>query len=75
MLYRMDLAIGEVIKTLKNEGVYKNTIIVYFSDIGEKNDMAIKYPGNVAAMKKKYENRKSEMATPMGDIKKGDKKK
>lgn len=37
--------------------------------------MAIKYPENVAAMKKKYENWKSEMATLMGDIKKGDKEK
>jgi arylsulfatase A-like enzyme len=34
MLYRMDLAIGKVIETLKNEGVYENTIIVYFSDNG-----------------------------------------
>lgn len=34
MLYRMDLAIGKVIKTLKNEGVYENTLIVYFSDNG-----------------------------------------
>lgn len=36
MLYSMNLAIGEVIKTLKNEGVYENTIMVYFFDIGKK---------------------------------------
>jgi arylsulfatase A-like enzyme len=34
MLYRMDIAIGEVIKTLKEEGIYENTIIFYFSDNG-----------------------------------------
>jgi len=34
MIYRMDIAIGEVIKTLKNEGVYDNTLIFYFSDNG-----------------------------------------
>jgi arylsulfatase A-like enzyme len=34
MIHRMDIAVGEVIKTLKNEGVYDNTIIFYFSDNG-----------------------------------------
>ena len=34
MIYRMDLAIGEVIKTLKTEGIYENTLIFYFSDNG-----------------------------------------
>jgi arylsulfatase A-like enzyme len=34
MLYRMDLAIGKVIQTLKDEGVYENTIIIYLSDNG-----------------------------------------
>ncbi len=34
MLHRMDIAIGEVIKSLKDEGVYENTLIFYFSDNG-----------------------------------------
>ena len=34
MLRRMDIAIGEVIKTLKKEGIYENTIIFFFSDNG-----------------------------------------
>ncbi len=34
MIYRMDIAIGEVIKTLKEAGVYENTIIFYLSDNG-----------------------------------------
>lgn len=34
MLHRMDIAIGEVIHTLKEEGVYENTIIFFFSDNG-----------------------------------------
>jgi arylsulfatase A-like enzyme len=34
MIHRMDLAVGEVIKTLKEEGVYENTIIFFFSDNG-----------------------------------------
>lgn len=34
MIYRMDIAVGEVIKTLKNEGIYDNTLIFYFSDNG-----------------------------------------
>ncbi|MDX1284708.1 MAG: sulfatase-like hydrolase/transferase [Draconibacterium sp.] len=34
MLHRMDLAIGKVIQTLKDEGVYENTIVVFLSDNG-----------------------------------------
>jgi len=34
MLHRMDIAIGNVIETLKKEGVYENTIIFFFSDNG-----------------------------------------
>jgi len=34
MLYRMDLAIDKVINTLKEEGVYENTLLFYFSDNG-----------------------------------------
>ncbi len=34
MIYRMDIAVGEVIKTLKATGVYENTILFYFSDNG-----------------------------------------
>lgn len=34
MIYRMDIAVGEVIRTLKEERIYENTIIFYFSDNG-----------------------------------------
>ncbi|MEN8118292.1 MAG: sulfatase-like hydrolase/transferase, partial [Bacteroidota bacterium] len=34
MIHRMDIAVGEVIKTLKDENIYENTIIFYFSDNG-----------------------------------------
>ena len=34
MLHRMDEGIGQVIQTLKDEGVYENTLIFYFSDNG-----------------------------------------
>ncbi len=34
MIHRMDIAIGEVINTLKEEGVFENTIIFFFSDNG-----------------------------------------
>lgn len=34
MIRRMDIAIGDVIKTLKEENVYENTIIFFFSDNG-----------------------------------------
>ncbi|MCP3928839.1 MAG: sulfatase-like hydrolase/transferase, partial [Bacteroidetes bacterium] len=34
MLHGVDLAVGEVINTLKQEGVYENTIVFYFSDNG-----------------------------------------
>lgn len=34
MLHRMDLAIGDVIETLQDEGVYENTLIFFFSDNG-----------------------------------------
>ncbi len=34
MIYRMDLAVGRVIATLKETGEYHNTLIFYFSDNG-----------------------------------------
>lgn len=34
MLHRMDIGIGKVIQTLKDEGVYENTLLFYFSDNG-----------------------------------------
>ncbi|MDH5397615.1 MAG: sulfatase-like hydrolase/transferase [Cyclobacteriaceae bacterium] len=34
MLYRMDLAVGSVINTLKETGQYENTLVFYFSDNG-----------------------------------------
>lgn len=34
MIYRMDLAVGQVMETLQKEGVYENTVIFYFSDNG-----------------------------------------
>lgn len=34
MLYRMDVAIGNIIKSLKENGVYDNTIIFFLSDNG-----------------------------------------
>jgi len=34
MIYRMDLAIGQVINKLKETGEYNNTLIFYFSDNG-----------------------------------------
>ena len=37
MLHRMDVAIGEVVKTLKEEGVYDNTLIFFLSDNGGAN--------------------------------------
>jgi len=34
MIYRMDIAVGEVTKALKEAGVYENTILFFFSDNG-----------------------------------------
>ena len=34
MIYRMDIAVGEVMNTLKSEGIYENTVIFFFSDNG-----------------------------------------
>lgn len=34
MLHRMDIAIGNVLNTLKEQGVYENTLIIFFSDNG-----------------------------------------
>ena len=45
MLHRMDEGIGRVIQTLKDEGVYDNTLIFYFSDNGgAKNNQADNLP-------------------------------
>ncbi|MEN8250929.1 MAG: N-acetylgalactosamine 6-sulfatase (GALNS), partial [Bacteroidota bacterium] len=39
-------------------------------DIGEKNNLAHKYPVKTTALKNKYHNWRNEMATPMGNKKK-----
>ena len=39
MLYHLDLGVGEIVKTLKQEGVYDNTIIIYLSDNGGAGTM------------------------------------
>jgi len=45
MLHRMDVGIGQVIQALKDEGVYDNTLIFYFSDNGgAKNNSSINLP-------------------------------
>lgn len=45
MLYRMDEGIGRVIQTLKDEGVFNNTLIFYFSDNGgAKNNRSDNLP-------------------------------
>ena len=45
MLHRMDEGIGRVIQTLKDEGVYDNTLIFYFSDNGgAKNNRSVNLP-------------------------------
>jgi len=45
MLHRMDEGIGRVIQTLKDEGVYDNTFIFYFSDNGgAKNNRSVNLP-------------------------------
>ncbi len=45
MTHRMDEAIGDVIETLKEEGVYENTIIFFFSDNGgAKNNRSNNLP-------------------------------
>jgi arylsulfatase A-like enzyme len=45
MLHRMDVGIGQVIQTLKDEGVYDNTLIFYFSDNGgAKGNSSVNLP-------------------------------
>jgi arylsulfatase A-like enzyme len=45
MLHRMDEGIGRVVQTLKDEGLYDNTLIFYFSDNGgAKNNKADNLP-------------------------------
>jgi len=45
MLHRMDEGIGRVIQTLKDEGVYDNTLIFFFSDNGgAKNNRSVNLP-------------------------------
>lgn len=45
MLHRMDEGIGRVVQTLKDEGLYDNTLIFYFSDNGgAKNNKAVNLP-------------------------------
>ena len=39
MLYHLDLGVGEIVKTLKEVGVYDNTIIIYLSDNGGAGTM------------------------------------
>jgi len=45
MLHRMDEGIARVIRTLKEEGVYENTLVFYFSDNGgARNNSSVNLP-------------------------------
>ncbi|OUO01576.1 hypothetical protein B5F97_08030 [Bacteroides clarus] len=46
MVQAMDEGVGQIIRTLKEQGVLENTIIVYTSDNGGEEVAADKYPGN-----------------------------
>lgn len=34
MIYRLDLSVGEIVKSLKESGLIQNSIIVFYSDNG-----------------------------------------
>lgn len=46
MVRSMDDGVGEIVSTLKQQGVYDNTVIIYISDNGGEKVAAEKYPGN-----------------------------
>ena len=46
MVREMDKGVGEIMQTLKEQGVLENTIIIYTSDNGGEAVAAQKYPGN-----------------------------
>ncbi len=46
MVREMDKGVGEIMQTLKEQGVLENTIIIYTSDNGGEQVAAEKYPGN-----------------------------
>jgi arylsulfatase len=46
MVDYMDMSIGRLVKYLKDQGLYNNTMIVFFSDNGANGAHATAYPGN-----------------------------
>ncbi len=46
MVQAMDDGVGQIIRTLREQGVLDNTIIIYTSDNGGEKVAAEKYPGN-----------------------------
>lgn len=46
MVREMDKGVGEIMQTLREQGVLENTIIIYTSDNGGEQVAADKYPGN-----------------------------
>lgn len=46
MVREVDKGVGQIMKTLKEQGVYENTIIIFTSDNGGEATAAKKYPGN-----------------------------
>ena len=62
MVDYMDMSIGRLFKYLKNNGLYNNTVIVFFSDNGANGAHATSYPGNadgnyLGTFNNKIENR------------------
>lgn len=46
MVREMDKGVGEILQTLREQGVLENTIVIYTSDNGGEEIAAQKYPGN-----------------------------
>jgi arylsulfatase len=46
MVEYMDMSIGRLFNSLKEKGLYENTLIVFFSDNGANGAHATAYPGN-----------------------------
>jgi arylsulfatase len=46
MVEYMDMSIGRLFSSLKEKGLYENTLIVFFSDNGANGAHATAYPGN-----------------------------
>ncbi|MDZ4714063.1 MAG: arylsulfatase [Cytophagales bacterium] len=68
MVDNLDYHIGRLVKFLKDDGLFENTIIVFMSDNGAANEDFFDQPPHAAFLQRNYDNSYDNMGSPTSFI-------